>query len=551
MALQFSRLYSENLRLGDPSRDAIAGVLLNNIVPLYERELEVFRRHYRIAQNITDSLPLDALGQGIKVTGNISPELKKVSEEVVRDTNPVDLLNHPNLNLGEYLKRAAISAETLGAAAIVLDVEDGENLEDPVALDKINKVGIIGYFNAYEVYPDWDQIGYWGGKIEPEFYRFAYADYTHNASQGRVHRSRVIPIHSRVLIGKDQTGSLTTNWLSDSSLRTPMPAIIRYDLAEMANTNRMIRNGAIIAKIKDLIKNLDRNASSNQGFNDTPNNNYKDKYIDRLNERAGNIAESINSLRVILFDKDKEELVYQESDFSNIQENLQQLRESIIIESNLPAFKVLGEFHKSLGSVNQGEKDEYALLVDSYRSGEIYKGIAKTLTYWMLSQNNPHTRGELPDEWSFHFPPVYAPTDAERAKTESQKAATLKRIQDASKVAAEVEQMGGMPAIKTEELRSRLQTGEYLGIDIPLEELEQTKIDSEPITPDSLWHKVSQGRDRAAFNRELIRKLKSGEDASLDIATAKLIDKRDWENCDKEQAQLIYGAIAVSSPRPR
>jgi phage-related protein (TIGR01555 family) len=466
--------FNGNTGLGDANRDAIAG--MGVFSPNYlEREILYNAAFHWAIKKALEFVPSSAFSVGGTLQLGSDDGDREIIDAVnymVNSRNRVAMPDKPALQIARFFVKAQIEANRTGGAGILIDIDDGLDLGEPVNLNRIKSVRGLRLFNRFSIHPVW-QYGYAAGELEPEYYQLLSA-HSLRAVGSKIHKSRILPFLGAEL-PLDDISWLSDGWLGDSIIRQMLIAVARFDGSLSAVADKMQRFETPIIKIKGLLDNLtsDRRRARAGDYEDFT-------YQEKIKMRAQTLQKGWSAFRMLMADMDNEEISTIAHTFAGVAPNLQAFRDALIGASGLPEFILFNRHGSGLGQVEMGERAAIAALANTCQTDKYQGNLETLLTYYFLSQNGV-TKGELPDSWRWEWLPLWQPTEEEKAKTALTQAQTVKTLVDC---AVQNAQLFGdtQPVLTNHEIREASFGGaEFGGLNIQLLDEDVTAIAPDPL----------------------------------------------------------------------
>jgi phage-related protein (TIGR01555 family) len=458
-----SQFVNQFTEWGNPNRDAIAGSYINSPGYLEKQVLyNAFIQSWIIRRACT-FLPINAWAKGGDLyVADAEQETIDAVRWLVLSDNRVSLPNKKALQVKSYFRTAMIEATRTGGCGILMDVEDGLPLDQPVDIANIKSVKGLRLFNRWELTPSWGDF-YYSGKLEPDYYRLLSRT---NSTVAQIHKSRILPFYGPELPREDLF-YLSDGWCGDSLIRQILSAVTKLESASSAVADKMQRFEIPILKIRGLIDK--RIQDSFRGVVG------KESYDEIVRNRAEEIQKGWSVYRLLTADMDEENLELIAHKFQGVAENLTHFRDTVIAASGLPEFVMWGKHGSGLGQIETGERSAIASLVEQAQS-KIMGNLQTLIAYYFLSQDSI-TKGEIPDNWEWRFNPLWNPTEQEEADKQLSQTQVLSYFVDMG-------QKLNQPILTAQEIRTSVFGGnEFGGTNIQLDESSYQVENSKPTEP--------------------------------------------------------------------
>lgn len=282
-----------------------------------------------------------------------------------------------------------------GGGGIVLLIDDGQEADQPVAIDRIRGIRGMIPLSRHELIPgDFSFIDY----SKPEFYRISTTqklaeDQTASVTQFRIHHTRVARFDGLYLPWRIR--NINEGW-GQSPLQVIWDSWRRYESSI----------GHLEASLSD----------ASQFWHKVPGmfNMIKGGGAPELMKRleVNNLARSVYG--GMLLDKD-EEIGFVERALSNLQNATAPFVEYLQSTTGWPASILTGASPGGLGKEGRFEERVWASLCEKWQLVHCREPLEMIYSYMLASREGP-TKGKPPESWEVHFPSVFVETDKELAE---------------------------------------------------------------------------------------------------------------------------------------
>lgn len=319
-------------------------------------------------------------------------------------------------------------ARLYGGAAILIIVDDGGTLEDPINYNNIQAVEQLRVYDRTEIsytntmlYDDPSSPTY--GK--PEFYTIS----PRNGTSFMVHESRLL------LFNGEPTPSRYSTLFQDWG----MP-VLQGLTDEIRDCKISYSGGALIIqrisqaihKVPDLSDMLATEDGEELAM-----------------KRLQLIDMSRSLLNTILIDAE-EEFELKNIPITGVRDLLDQFGILVSALSGIPYTMLFGRSPAGMNSTGQSDLENYYNMVRQIQKRNIKKPLQKLIRLLFLSKKGP-TNGAEPKGWKLEFNPLWLPSDKEKAETEKIGADAKKAKAEAANIYA------GMGALDSSEVRKTLE----------------------------------------------------------------------------------------------
>lgn len=460
--MSFLSLFSNpNTGLGDVNSDSTAGFFVNSPRNLEQHILNNAYHHWAI-RRVVDYGPEKSFEKGGTLTlGGDIKNAQRIIDAVnylVESNNKALIPSRSRLEVSRYFSYAQSEANRTGAAIVLMDIDDGLSIDQPVDASNIKEIKGLAVFNRFQVTPVWND-GYLSGKLDPDLYQI-YAVNSINAV-GYIHPSRVLPFYG-LRTPLDDTNWVNDAWRGDSVIRPILDAVAMQDSSLRAVGDKLQRFAIPVLKIKNLVSLLrnDKNLLNSNGNTES--------YKKRIEERAKALQRGWSAFKVLVHDLEEESVDVVGINFGGVEANLKLIRDNLVATTGMPEFVMLGKHGSGLGQVEKGERSAVQGLVESCQR-KMHGNLQTLLTYYFFSKSGI-TKGKLPESWNWEWYPLWQETREEKATTYLKEAQAIATLVEAS-IKNSTQFGDRTPLLTNKELRDSLFRGtEFGGLNIQLQE---------------------------------------------------------------------------------
>ena len=352
------------------------------------------------------------------------------------------------LDLEEKASEAIRWSRLYGGALMVMVIDDGGEISDPVNWDDIHGIDELLVFERPLVTPDYNSI--YNYKLEdrkwskfgmPEFYDVSPV----YGKAFRVHESRC-------LLFKNGT-------LPQSSSRSEyrffgMPEYVRIHKA-LQETVTSHGNG---------VKLLDRAVQAIYKMNDLANLLETDAGEDIVLRRLRIIDMAKGIINSIAIDANGEDYDYKTVTFSGVKDVIDATCNMLSAVTNIPQTKLFGRSPAGENSTGEGDMENYYSYVEKIQKLNLKKNLSTLIDIILVAGKYKREFEEIPD-YSLEFKPLWSLSEAEQANVDQTKASTELTKAQTAQVYVD------MQSLDSSEVRKRLaESGEFTVNDILDEE---------------------------------------------------------------------------------
>lgn len=318
--------------------------------------------------------------------------------------------DNDNIDLGSYFndlkrgslrtafKEASIEANWHGDGYILLGIDDGQELDQPVNENNIKSFDWVEVLFHDEVSPDYG-VNY----RKPEHYIITLFN-QNNLEQVdpkykdiyRVHKSRILHFRGNNLFSYERY----TGGRSDSVLQTMLNSYMAYIQGLMSASSMLTDYSVFRYKLKGLASLI---ASGKE---------------DLILERFLTIQMGMSVMKGLVMDADQEDGDFTNRSYSGIDKILEMLLEQLVASSNVPRFKLLGNNSKQgMGVEGRGEQERYewSTLVENWQYDNWLEALRYVSKIALLSKSGP-SKGIFPKSFEIVFNNILKLTPLEESE---------------------------------------------------------------------------------------------------------------------------------------
>lgn len=367
----FSTLGNRKNGIGT-NNDVFGNISVNGGSVLTEGELSLLYRDGLI-QKIIDLLPEDA---------NLYPPILQVASdtslmvEALHIYNNIEVLasNLEDLSISGAFEMVGKDARLYGDAFLVMGVNDNQDYDQPVDVEKIVSIDWVYPCNRYNV------------GLDPlrETYHVSFSGIGLQKQSLIVHKSRVLRISGKLL---NTTLKNYNGGFNESVLNAIIKQFTVY-FQSLDSTATMLNTHSIF---KYRMKGFSQIAAKH------------DQSV--LNNRFKSIFNGLGALGALVFDADAEDAEFIQRNFANIDNILAHLKDILATVSDIPANKLFGMGQGSAFS-DSGDSDrwEWSNRVLRYQTSKLQRPQTKLFEYILKSKQ---LGAKKVDKWSIAYKPMY------------------------------------------------------------------------------------------------------------------------------------------------
>ena len=368
-----------------------------------DEELEAMYEEDDVASKICDSVPEHMLRRGFKVVIDGDPDMSKAVEDYIDALDGV-----------ECLTDALVWERVFGGGVMVLGLDDGQDVGLPLDEDQLRAIRFINVLDRRDIIPiywynDPNQPKY--GK--PEIYRITY--FTNGVSKpkepGAKSPTMSMEVHESRLLVFGGMRSTLRNRMRNHGWGASMLSRIRGPLRTFHGNWQSVEHlmtdaSQGVYKLKGLLQAI---ASGK---------------TEELQTRM-EITEMGRSVgRAIMVDADAESYERKDTSMSGLPDLLDRTATRLAMAARAPVTVVMGISPAGLNATGDSDIRNWYDVLEAERKQKLRKPVTRLVRLVMISLEGP-TNGVVPEKWEVEFPPLWQPTEAEKATTFSTRATAM------------------------------------------------------------------------------------------------------------------------------
>lgn len=348
-----------------------------------------------LAARAIEGPPADAFRQGYELVFAEEGKFDKLKEELEEKLT--------QLELDSIIERAFAMERALGGCAILLGVDDGRELKEPLRKNNVNGIDWITLLEPIEIEPERFYEDPKNPKYgEPEYYRLnTYQSPSASLvpSEGRsappaelIHESRLIVL-SGVKVSRYQVNARDVSQFWGDSILVRLIEVLRdFNIAWHSAGIIVTDFSQSVFHIENLMQLVMKNPKA-------------------LQERMQAVEYSRSTARAVLIDT-KEKFDRQSTSVTGLGDLLEKLSLRLAAAVDMPLSLLMGQAPKGLGADSEGD---LRLYYDKIRSFQRRKAMPLLKSIIGMVMKSMRERG-VPKKWSVAFNPLWQLTDAEIAE---------------------------------------------------------------------------------------------------------------------------------------
>lgn len=299
------------------------------------------------------------------------------------------------------VRKAWAWSRQYGGAGIFLAVDDGQELTEPLNLERIRRINALTVLNRHELSAMQTTTDLADPNFgEPEFYSLTPRQTADQTTQ-MVHHSRIIKFFG-VPLGK--TLKDTNDHWGDSALNAVLNSLRNYNLAHDSSATAVNDFRVGVLKLKGLAQLV---ASD------------KD---DAVMKRINLMQASKSVLSAVALDADSEDFEQRDTKLSGLADVLDRISRRLVADTEMPHTVILGEGAAgTLGGGGESEDRNLAKFVHGSQEEHLTDPINRLIEIVQSARTGP-TSGRILEDLTWDFVPLTQPSDKEKADTHNTQA---------------------------------------------------------------------------------------------------------------------------------
>ncbi|MBW4469307.1 MAG: DUF1073 domain-containing protein [Stenomitos rutilans HA7619-LM2] len=406
----FSGLQNPYTGMGNPYVDPTQHTYIQpGLSRLSRQEQSALVRQSGLLKKLTTNLPKAATWRWGRPT--LANGDAKLLQSIADAVNNIPVVT-PLQRLGRTKKGYQIAGELAlqtGNSGLVLDVDDGRKLDEPLDREHIKRINKMALLSRHALRPDISTLS----SGLPEHYIVLNTYNMKGYANGqRIHRSRVHWFRGVPIL--DDYDLIANNGCDDSILELVRDAWFMYQPAVQAAGRMLTDFDVPVRKVKDLAQNL-----ADRG------DEYKAELLTRL--QVDQISRS--NYRTQVIDMDNEALDNWTRQVTGMSDLHDRVKENLLASIDLPPAIAFGEFASGLNSTGQSttENQLWNETTTQFQVDKYDDSIQDLQQLVCLCKSGP-TNGDLPDGLGWEWLPPYPPSPAEQADLELKRAQLIQDL---------------------------------------------------------------------------------------------------------------------------
>jgi len=296
--------------------------------------------------------------------------------------------------LGRFCEALKLSA-LYGGALVVLGVQDGGQLEDPMNENSVKGVDFLRVYDRHRV----SRVTKYADPMDSRYGQTEqYLVSPVNGSPYRVHETRCIVFQGDFV--PERLRELQDGW-SSSTLAKCWAQLMRFGVSHQWAEKLLERAQQAVNKMDGMGQQM-MSAGGQKAI------------MDRLNI----LDMSRNILNTVAIDA-KDEYTVQSSSFAGVPDIIDRFATALSAVTGMPRTLLLGEQSKGLGGGNEGDLQNWYAYVHQLQKTNLLGPIDRLVGLLVKAMG-------MPENYTIEFEPLDVPSDKDKAETEKIEADTEK-----------------------------------------------------------------------------------------------------------------------------
>ncbi len=356
-------------------------------------------------------------GFGAKIVDRPVGDMLREWFDVIGDTDGVINTFLRTIHTKREIKAALTWAKVFGGSIVVMGIDDGQELEEPLDEDNIKSIEFLKVYDRYRV--TWTTDDLYDDKEEPKFGTpelYMISPIEVSSIPFKIHETRVLRFDGP--LSDDRTFKENNRW-NESIYRKTLTQLINVNSSFAASKD--ILDDFITTIMK--IQNLQQMIAAGQD--------------DLVKKRLQIIDLGRHSMNTIIMDEN-EDWEKKSSSVAGLAKLLQEHQQALSATSDLPMTVLMGRSPGGLNATGDSDIRLYYDQISDAQDDDMLDQLTRLIRLSMLAADGP-TDGVLEEDWSIQFNPLWQPTEKEVVETRKSQAETdALYIRDGVLTAAEV-----------------------------------------------------------------------------------------------------------------
>lgn len=386
------------------ARDKLMQTGFERSATMKPEQLEALYSSDDMAARVCDVVPEEMLRQGfsIKVDDADPAKAAEIAKGVADAAEAI--------NLTAKLTDGMVWGRVMGGGVLLLGVDDGAKLVEPVNREAIKTFDHINVMDRRYAHP----IRFYTDPTKPKFGKPEIFLLTPQATTSAAAASALsggsVEVHETrlVVFGGVRTSITTRNENSgweQSVLQRMQTTLTQFGISWDGLAHMLQDASQGIFKMKDLMTVLASNESN------------------LVLKRLALMDQTRGLSRALVLDADGEDFERQNFNWSGIDKPYELLMLRLAASARMPVSILMGQSPAGMNATGELDIRWFYDTIKSERTNKLVPEMRYVLELIMLAKDGP-TGGELPESWALEFPPLWQMTPAEEAEIKKTTAET-------------------------------------------------------------------------------------------------------------------------------
>jgi phage-related protein (TIGR01555 family) len=325
----------------------------------------------------------------------------KVREDFDKATRkiPVQTMYSQRKGLSTAFGLAQKAANKTGNGAILLDLDDGGKLDEPVNFGRLKSIKRLFVLNRWSLYPL--RIGQIS---DPDLFQLGSSAATRFGGDVRysaiqtVHRSRILWFRGQEL---DDEELVLTGGVDDSVFEAVFESFFRYQDAICGCSTMLKDFDVFVQKITGLLDDLANDADGEH---------------ESLQRKRLEVNDNMRRVhRTTMIDKDLEDLVHSTRQVAGYSDLLDRVLNDFLAQVDLTPSELLGKYPEGMADTGKVEQQNANDRTSRYQHEKFYSNILDYLNIFFRCKES-FSKGTPPKEYEWEWELLYPVTPNEQAE---------------------------------------------------------------------------------------------------------------------------------------
>jgi len=386
-----------------------------------------------VFSRLIDSLPDDGLRHGYEIETSEVDTVEHISQRI------------DDLNVNVKLNHALKMSRLFGGAVIVMIIDDGKSIQEPLDIDSIHSLVDLRVYDMTQAMPDTTSLYMVDEKQpwktgEPELYDIQQK----HGGRFKIHASRCLIFKNGETVSQSLYGEYEF-WGLPEYFRNARPLRNYIELHDM---------------IVPLMKRSAVGVFKTPKLNDILSAQGGEAVVKKKMSILSRIANRFNFTAI----SSEEDVQFAAATFSGLREMLQSAMADLSATSRHPQTKLFGTSPGGLQATGESDTEFWHSEVEAFQEQQIKPAIMQLLEVLIYEAIYENVCSGYPDDLELKFNPLEVMSELEIAQLELQKMQTAKAKADTA------EKLIDLGIYDTEEIREDAHENGGYGIEIELDE---------------------------------------------------------------------------------